>query len=601
MSDFKIFKGRIDFDLLELRKYEPYKLTQQVDKKVYGLDTETLHGYARLIADNRGNIAHITEAEDALRFLTTVHFRNSHNFFYNIHYDVNAIIKYLPEENIRELNQTLKTKYLKYDLFYIPRKIFRIICHNHVHKFYDIQQFFGKSLEFNAQKYLGLEKYIEPIDGATLGSSPEYWKENYESIVKYCINDCILTQKLGQLLYDTLCNKIGLKPNAFTSEAGLTKEFVRTFTEIPNILKVPMGVIKYSFYSYAGGRFEIVRRGYMGKCSLYDINSAYPYIIKDLVDITQGQWKWTRSLHEEATYGFYLVKVVTKYNKISPINITLPNNTLCYPLINCYTYITKGELLAYDKYIDYEIIDGWEFYANSKARRPFKEYIEHVYSHKQSTPPDRYEYKTYKILMNGLYGCFYEKHKNKEEERIRVGKLFNPMYASLITAGTRIQLWDYAMKDLSNFIGFATDSVLFKGTPDLPTTNKLGDWSLEKVGDTTVLRSGFYKIDNIIKSRGVKKGVRLKTPSGEYGSLFDYIYKNPKWLIYPVIATRPLSFSEILHKSKTFTLEDINIFTDQEYKIDINRDFKRIWERDLIEGIELLTKEIDSEPLVLYG
>ena len=597
----KIYKGKIDFDLLELRKYEPYKLTQQVDKKVLGLDTETLNGYARLIADNRGNIAHITEAEDVLRFLTTVHFRNSHNFFYNLHFDVNAIIKYLPEENIKELNHTLKTTYLKYDLFYIPRKIFRIICHNHVHKFYDIQQFFGKSLEFNARKYLNLEKYIDPIDRATLGTSAKYWKDNYEAIVKYCINDCVLTQKLGQLLYNTLCNKIGLKPNAFTSEAGLTKEFVRTFTEIPNLLQVPMGAIKYSFYSYAGGRFEIVRRGYMGKCSLYDINSAYPYIIRDLVDITQGEWKWTRTLHEKATYGFYLVKVVTKYNKISPINITLPNNTLCYPLINCLTYITKDELLAYDKYIDYEIIDGWEFYAHSEARQPFKEYIEHVYSHKQSTPPDRYEYKTYKILMNGLYGCFYEKHKNKDQEKIRVGKLFNPMYASLITAGTRIQLWNYAMQDINNFIGFATDSVLFKGTPDLPTSNKLGDWSLEKVGDTTVLRSGFYKIDNIIKSRGVKKGVKLKTPTGEYDSLFDYIYKNPKLLIYPVIATRPLSFSEVLHKSKTFTLEDINIFTDQEYKIDINRDFKRIWERDLTEGIQLLTTEIDSEPLVLYG
>ena len=596
-----IYKGKIDFDLLELRKYEPYKLTQQVDKKVYGLDTETLNGYARLIADNRGNIAHITKAEDVLRFLTTVHFRNSHNFFYNLHFDVNAIIKYLPEENIKELNRTLKTTYLKYDLFYIPRKIFRIICHNHVHKFYDIYQFFGKSLEYNAKTYLGLEKYIDPIDRATLGSSAEYWKENYEAIVKYCINDCVLTQKLGQLLYNTLCNTIGLKPNAFTSEAGLTKEFVRTFTEIPNLLEVPMGAIKYSFYSYAGGRFEIVRRGYMGKCSLYDINSAYPYIIRDLVDVTQGKWKWTRSLHENATYGFYLVKIVTKYNKISPINITLPNNTLCYPLINCNTYMTKDELLAYEKYIDYEIIDGWEFFAHSEARLPFKEYIEHVYSHKQSTPKERYEYKTYKILMNGLYGCFYEKHKNKEEIKIRVGKLFNPVYASMITARTRIQLWDYAMKDINNFIGFATDSVLFKGTPDLPVSNKLGDWSLETVGDTTVLRSGFYKIDDMIKSRGVKKGVKIKTPTGNYKSLFDYIVKKPNWLIYPVIATRPLSFSEILHKSKTFTLEDINIFTDQEYKIDINRDFKRIWERDLTKGIELLTTEIDSEPLVLYG
>ena len=596
----KIYRGKINFDLLELRKYEPYQLKRQVDKEVFGLDTETLNGYAKLIADNNGNICYINCAEDALRFLTMGHFRNSHNFFYNLHFDVNAIIKYLPKENIEELNQTLKTSYLKYDLFYIPRKIFRIICHNHVHKFFDIQQFFGRSLEYNAKIYLGLEKYIDPIDRAILGTSADYWKENFEAIVKYCINDCVLTKKLGDLLYNTLCDKIGLKPNAFTSEAGLTKEFVRTFTEIPNLMQVPIGAIKYAFYSYAGGRFEIVKRGHMGQCSLYDINSAYPNIIKDLIDITQGEWKWTRDLHENASYGFYLVKVITKYNKISPINITLPNNTLCYPLINCLTYMTKDEILAYENYIDYEIIDGWEFFAEPNARLPFKDYIEHVYSHKQKTPKDRYEYKTYKILMNGLYGCFYEKHKTKEQETIRVGKLFNPMYASMITANTRIQLWDYAMQDINNFVGFATDSVLFQGTPDLPTSNKLGDWSLEKVGDTTVLRSGFYKIDNTLKSRGIKKEGKILTPTGEYNSLFDYIIQNPDLLVYPVIATRPLSFSEVLHKSKTYTLEDINVFTDQIYKIDINRDYKRVWNKLYTRGIELLTECVDSEPLVFY-
>ena len=600
-TGLKIYKGRIDFDMLELRKFSPYKLSRQVNKQVYGLDTETLHGYARLIADHEGHVSLITSADDALRFLTQVYYRNNHNFFYNLHFDVNAIIKYLPKENIEELNETLKTTYKKYELFYIPRKIFRIICHNHVHKFYDVMQFFGGSLEYNAEKFLGLDKYIDPIDRAELGSSRQYWNDNFDAIVKYCINDCVLTKKLGDILYSTLKNSIGLKPNAFTSEAGLTKEFVRTFTEIPDLLKVPIGAIKYAFYSYAGGRFEITKKGYVGECSLYDINSAYPYYIQDLVDITQGEWRWTRDLHENATYGFYLVKVMTKYNKISPINITLPNNTLCYPMINCHTYMTKLELMAYDKYIDYEIIDGWEFFANDDARKPFHKYINHVYSHKQRTPKDRYEYKTYKILMNGLYGTFYEKHKNKGHDKIRVGKLFNPMYASMITAGTRVQLFEYAMQDINNFVGFATDSVLFRGTPDLPTSNALGDWSLEKVGETTVLRSGFYKIDDIVKARGVSTKTGLQTPDGiHYNSLFDYIVDKPKWTHYPVKLTRPLSFSEVLHKSKTFTIEDINIFTDIEYIIDINKDYKRIWDRELTAGIELLEDFIDSEPLVMY-
>lgn len=621
-NGLQIYKGKIDFEMLELRKYSPYKLSQQIDKTVNGLDTETLNGYARIIADDKGRVGLITNIDDVLKFLTLVHYRNNHNFFYNLHYDVNAIIKYLPKENIEELNEKLKTTYKKYQIFYIPRKVFRITCHRHVHKFYDIMQFFGGSLEYNAKHYLGLDKYIDPIDRKTLGTSREYWNKNFDAIVKYCINDCVLTKKLGDILYSTLKNNIGLKPNAFTSEAGLTKEFVRTFTEIPDLLKVPTGAIKYAFYSYAGGRFEVTKKGYVGKCSLYDINSAYPYYIQDLIDVTQGEWQWTRSLHENATYGFYLVRVITKYNKISPINITLPNNTLCYPMIDCHTYMTKLELMKYDKYIDYEIIDGWEFFANENAEKPFYGYINHVYGFKQKISCENfqancsecngcsdyvkkldmpYEYKTYKILMNGLYGCFYEKHKNKGHDKIKVGKLFNPIYASMITAGTRVQLWDYAMKDINNFVGFATDSVLFQGEPDLPTSNKLGDWGLEKIGDTTVLRSGFYKIDDIIKARGVSKKAGLITPDGiKYNSLFDYIVDKPKWTKYPVILTRPLSFSEVLHKSKTFTIEDINIFTNIEYVIDINKDYKRLWDRELTAGIELLENYVDSEPLVMY-
>jgi hypothetical protein len=390
-------------------------------------------------------------------------------------------------------------------------------------------------------------------------------------------------------------------PNAFTSEAGLTKEFVRTWTEIPDILKVPLGALKYAFYSYSGGRFEVIKKGHIGKCWLYDIKSAYPFHIKDLVDITQGYWKWTRDIHEDASYGFYLIKVYTKYNKISPINITLPNNTICYPMIECYTYITKDELLAYEKYIEYEIIDGWEFFECDNVRKPFKEYIEHVYHQKENTPKERYEYKTYKILMNGLYGCFFEKHKTKISPKIKVGKLFNPIYATTITARTRIDLWKAAIPNLQSTVGFATDSILFDKEPDLQVGKNLGDWELERTGDTTVLRSGFYKIDDMVKSRGVKKSTRIKTPNGkEFDSLFDYIVAEPLKLIYPVLANRPLSFSEILHKSKTYTLADINIFTDQIYNIDINKDYKRLWERDLTYGAELLTTCLDSEPLVLY-
>lgn len=609
MYSSQIVKNPIDFNLIEIRKYKIDRLNQDINRGVYGLDTETLNGYCKLLCDNKSNIQLSKKLENVypsdidlfLRFLTSHRFRNNHNFFYNLNYDINAIIKYLPKENLEELYLHTKTTYKDYELLFIPKKLFRINKDKQSYKYYDIAQFYGKSLEYNARKYLNKEKYLEEIDGAILGTSLEYWEKNLNKIIRYCINDCKLTYELGKLLNDTLIKNIKLIPNSYISKAGITKDFVRKQVKLFDITKIPRNALKYAFYSYSGGRFEVTQKGNIGTSTLYDIKSAYPYTIRNLLDLDNGIWKRTNSLHEKADYGFYLVKVYVKYNYISPLGITLKNGINIYPIMALPLYLTKDELLSYEKYIEFEIIDGWEYFTDNKIY-PFREYIDKIYSLKNDVDKDNYEYNIYKILMNSLYGCFYEKFisKDKTDLTIKSGKLFNPVYATIITAKTRINLFLTAQLNPKKVVGFATDSILFKGNVDIPTENKLGKWDLEIKGKSIVLRGGIYKIGDNLKSRGIKKISGIKTPYGKYENIFDYIIKKPELPEYPVIINRPLSFIEVLLHHKKHDLTEINQFVDMKYTLDLNKDFKRLWDDKFNNGGELFSKSINSNPLILY-
>jgi len=583
-----------------LREFPPHKLRIIDDKRINGLDTETLHGYCKLLADSNNDYLLDGNIDDILYFLTKRKFENAYNFFFNLNFDTNAILKFLDRDKLVELKDDNETFYKQYKIVYIPKKLLAISRGNHTYSFYDVAQFFNGSLDKNAKEYLGLDKYqkdYKEIDGAILGSDINYWNDNLPMIIEYCLNDCLLTKKLGELLHKTVKKAIGINPKSYMSKASLSKTYSKKVIDLPVTQILPNSVLNYAFNSYSGGRFEIIEKGNVGLCSLYDIKSAYPYYIRNLLDITKGKWKFVKSLNENADYGYYLVKVSVKYNTISPISTYAKDYTLVYPIMDCYKYMTKAELLNYEKYIDYEIIDGWEFYAKEYVY-PFREFIDTLFALKNKTDKKDFKYSLFKILMNGEYGLFYEKIKQKDGT-YKAGELFNPIYATEITANTKIQIFNLAQKDINNLVGFATDSVLFKGKPDIKTGNNLGEWDLENQDDTLVLKSGMYKIGNKIQSRGMKKTENLKTPHGEFKNIIDYIQKKPQLTSYPVILNNPLSFRKVIQMHKKYSTDDINIFTPEIYNIDINKDIKRIWESEFLGGYELLEKSIKSRPLIL--
>jgi hypothetical protein len=215
----------ISFRKLVNREYKVYTPHRLKNHPVNGLDTETYKGYAKIITDSYGEVHEIVGIEDVLKYLTTKKFRSHHNFFYNIRFDFQALMKYLSEEELKELYIKGKIEHGKYKISYIPRKMVSIIHARHTYKYYDLFPFFLMSLEKAAATLLGAKKNEENIDRPRLNVDIGYWNERYEDICKYCVSDSKLTQRLGVLLQDTYKKALGFPPQRYVSQANISKEY----------------------------------------------------------------------------------------------------------------------------------------------------------------------------------------------------------------------------------------------------------------------------------------------------------------------------------------------------------------------------------------
>jgi len=587
---------RIEFNELVWRKFTDYSPIQCHNHPIVGMDTETYKGYCRLICDSNGKYLLCNDIESILAFLTARQYENKHIFFYNMHFDVEAILKYLPKDVLYELYEKNKAEYELYTIVYIPRKMFRIQYGKHSIRCYDLEQFYDASLDKAASTYLKTGKMVTPFDRDAINTDIRIWKDYLHTLIEYCIKDAKLTQQLGLLLQENIKQYMKFNPKDYISKASLSKRYFRLYCDIPDVKKIPREVLRTAFYAYKGGRFELIRKGYFPYAELYDIKSAYPYEIANLIDVTKGKWKLVKEYNPDAYYGFYIVNLSLKYRHIQPIAYVRRDNLLIYPGGEWKSIISKSEIELLEDSKEYKIIRGYEFYPE-EIIYPFKDKIEELYAVKCSQPKESYLYSLSKIIMNALYGCFYE--KVKKEDGIHTGKLFNPVYATIITANTRAKIYQFGAQYEDDVIAFATDSVLLKGRHNIKEGKQLGDWEKQGDGECIAFQSGIYKMKNEVKSRGIQKKTEISTPEGKFKDIFEYIKAYPDRTQYEISIRRPLHIKESLIHHKIHSVSDVNTWQNFTKIIDINKDSKRVWREKFNGGGELFEKNINSYPIFL--
>ncbi len=574
-------------------------------EEFYAFDTETFEGKCKLLADSKGNYILNPTFRKAINFLWQYSNKNFYRCFWNIDFDISSILKLwnnIPK--IKDLIHGKKVEYRDLIFYYIRPRMFQISKGHKTIYFVDLFNMYHLGLEKASSKYLNEHK-IDTIDGNKLNTDLTYWDDNISDIIKYCKKDAKLTAKLGDFLMSNVNKSILEMPKFFTSHASLSKQYFRFNSKIPQLKYVPTNILDIAFQCYYGGRFEILKRGYFKDLYHYDINSAYPTIIRDLPSLKYGKWHKVKEISKKEKIGYYKVFLNIKEKIISPLPIRT-KGIVIFPNGVYDVWITWYEADLLRKSIT-KLYYGYEYTPNKHEYYPFKIPMDALYREKTKYKNnDHVFYWLYKLTMNAIYGCFVERHL-KLDDIITSGMLFNSVYGSTITAKTRHTLLkSINKKDYKHIVAFHTDSIISTKPLDLKISDNIGDWTLEQHDKGVILMSGIYQIGEISEKNPAKR-------RGFSGSkVFDWIKlmkgywnKDHIWikgyldqLYIKTPYTKVMKIAECLRRYNT--LEKVNSFIKTSRKLYINGDRKRRWDRNFRDCFDLLHSNINSKPLEFY-
>lgn len=535
---------------------------------------------------------------------------------FNISFDSGSLLYHLPEKalNFLRVAGVVVHEGIKYE--YIENKQLKMSMGAVSIVFWDIYQYYSSSLNEAAKKYLGEQK----IDIETKKFSREYVEQNRDEIARYCMQDASLTERLGNLVLETF-RGWDIPANSLISTAYISElHFSRVCK--PYILGPDFDrlneALRLAYESYSGGIFACWKRG-RGYFYLYDICSAYPEAIANLIDLRDAAFVREPRYMEHSTYGWYRCEVTIQEDIYHPLAVR-QRGINYYPIGTFEKCMTKPEYeyLVFDLGVDVRIKDGWHCYCKRNDRKPFFDEIHRLYDLKEEMK-ERGEkgmrYAGVKILMNSFYGKFMqltpvlppdllellahgvltEDQILDDEERAKLieykaGRLWNPFYSSYITALVRLKVLKICNRIPGHAVAVATDSIISTLPLEdyLTIGSGLGEWSKEVEGEGLVIGSGVYQVGKVKKFRGFTAKTDFLTYDGDLSS--DKIQIN---------AERPYSWKEVLFRG--MPKDYINRFHFENRSLDINFETRRSWERKWKDIEDMLMSPLmDSYPLVHY-
>ncbi len=583
-------------------------------------DTKEFNGH--IILDN---------AHKVLELLTHKQFRKTVNFFYNIQYDFEGIMKLFSRDICVLLNGNSEVVLdedlnicngdnWKWKILYVNKKAFFIKQKSgKKYAYYDLLQYYSMRLDNAAQEYLGRKKFA--FDSSKMSVDRfDTEREYQEEVIRYCKQDSKDCRELGEIIVKGVNKFVNIRK--FTSTATISEYYFRSNNLI--VPKLPSTVYKKFMKSYYGGRFEITKKGFVNHISMYDIKSAYPFAMATMPILTAHPiTKRVTSLHDNALYGSYKINVDIQEDYIS--SLPKRSHVVYFPVGKFNEYwtdkITLQSLL--NRNVNVNIIEGIELY-DEDSTEFLNEHILKLFNIKENPNEPKPVRDAAKIILNSLYGKFIQLiddntvelvHSLEELEEIppsklyqvsgeywqkihtnlfKCGKIFAPQYASYITAHTRNILYQTSAKThFKSLVGFHTDSIILRNKT-LEESSKLGGWELEKDKKTKVkfedsdiqlLKSGMYEV-----SKGIGKKVRSRGV-GNTNSIMkeSFDVKRRYGMKQAVQNNRDWSKMNVI-VSKT-GVEGI--------KNNVNSDLKRNWLDSLTVHEALMGKMIESNPKVL--
>ena len=555
------------------------RLGDSPELPVRGFDCETHEGDIFLICDSDGNCLDQITPINIIKFLYKRKNQNCWNWFFNITYDAEAIIKaifgdyltFVPKYLRKDIKVDLvkmKFVYFGYRIWYIPKKQLSVSIKGRSAIFYDVAQFArGNLLSACEEKGIPVSEDDKNFKNKRMLFSPRYYNRHKKMLRQYCINDCVYTKKLAENWIKSFNKRCGFLLKRWISTAYVAEKTVaHEKTNLPLFDSLAYAQQEFIYACSFGGRFEMCKRGFIGYTWTYDVNSAYPNSMRNLPDFTNGYWVQDKTIHPLAAAGFFEIECnIPEDVYIAPFPFMIKNK-LIFPTGRFITRATLPELKACRNPNWYRILSSEQFipYTNFK---PLKHMMESLYTERQKlkSKGDSSEH-VLKIILNSTYGKFGATNKTNN----RIGSMFFPPIFAAILGDTRAKLYDFVISNnLEKYVvGFATDSVILTKELDLPETKDLGKFSLQKsASDTFYLQNGINRMNGVWKRRGIG------TLDGKKVENFKIVEKRDKvFLILKVLKN-----TRLLSGSKFNNVTDIGWLKKDTKEINLNADRGRLW------------------------
>lgn len=339
----------------------------------------------------------------------------------------------------------------------------------------------------------------------------EYEKWLSETKIYNALENAILVRLMNRV--DSGFRKMGivLAPGQWfgpgqAAEKWLKNECATKAEDVQN--SVPQWFLEAARMSYFGGWFEIMMHGKIpGKTHAYDINSAYPYIIKSLPCLLHGQYEHGDGRPKKNTgYILVLASVSSGPSQIGAMlhreddsSVKRPCNTIGWYWLHELKAAQKAGLIKECHYMK------WMSYDPCDCLPPMRN-VQFLYDYRLEIGKKTPHGKGARLAYNSMYGKFAQSVGNP--------RFANSIWSSLITAGCRTMILNAIAthpKGKDDVCMVATDAVFFcTPHPYLPISERLGDWDYESRDNLTLFKPGVYWDDKTRRDIDKKRNPRFK-------------------------------------------------------------------------------------------
>ncbi|NMJ87181.1 MAG: hypothetical protein EX285_05005 [Thaumarchaeota archaeon] len=345
-----------------------------------------------LICNSDGDYLDKITPDNLIKFLFNKNNELTNNFFYNLSFDGEVIIKIIFGKYLRYVPKGLRGKikvdrikmkfeYKGYKIRYIPEKMLSISKGTHTASFYDAFHFWKQSLISAYEEHIGkIPDKQKGFKKKRILFSPRYYNRHKKLLREYSVNDCIYAKELMEKRDESFFKLLNFRIRKWISPAYLAeKALIKKNVQLPLFASLAYSQQEFIYACSFGGRFEMCKRGFVGSAWVYDINSAYPEAMRNLPDFSDGYWVQDKKIHPLAAVGFYEIEAnIPDDIYIAPFPFMIKGK-LIFPTGRFITRVTLPELKACRNPKWYKILSSEQFIPNTD-HKPLKKIIEKFYA-----------------------------------------------------------------------------------------------------------------------------------------------------------------------------------------------------------------------------